>query len=81
MKVRVIFWKSLLTDSNSPTQEINLADHATIEDVLAYFRSTNPALGARLNLAVPTTSGRAMPPTEPVKDGQEILFIPIMAGG
>jgi molybdopterin converting factor small subunit len=81
MKVTVRVWKSLLPSLSRDPIEVDLTEGATLDDLLAHIRDQTPALGGMLNLAVATTSGRAMPRTEPLVDGQEIMFIPMNAGG
>ena len=81
MQVHVRIWHSLLPNAPRGPLTVDLAGGATVEDLLAHVRALDPTLGNMLNLAVPTTSGRAMPRTEALEDGQEIMFIPMSAGG
>jgi molybdopterin converting factor small subunit len=81
MRVYVRVWKSLLPGAPREPIRVDLAEGATVDDLLAQVRAHDPTLGGMLNLAVATTSGRAMPRTEPLADGQEIMFIPMNAGG
>jgi molybdopterin converting factor small subunit len=81
MKVHVRVWHTLLPNAPRGSAAVELAEGATVEDLMALIRAQDPALGGMLNLAVATTSGRAMPRTETLQDGQDILFIPMSAGG
>ena len=81
MNVTVRVRKSLLPSDPRDPIKVVLAEGAAVDDLLAHVRAHDPALGGLLNLAVPTTSGRAMPRTEPLVNGQEIMFIPMNAGG
>lgn len=81
MKVYVRFAPTVANIHNSTPMEVTLADEATVADLLDYFRTHHPTLAPRLNLALPLTAGRAMPKTETLTAGQEIQFLPIMAGG
>ena len=81
MKVHVRVWKTLLPDAPREPLAVDLPEGATVEDLMSHIRAHDPTLGNMLNLAVPTTSGRAMPRTEQLTDGQELMFIPMSAGG
>lgn len=81
MRVSVRVWHSLLPNAPREPIKVDLAEGATVDDLLAHLRAHDPTLGNMLNLAVPTTSGRAMPRTELLTDGQELTFIPMSAGG
>ena len=81
MRVHVRIWKSLLPDAPREPIAVELAVGDTVDDLLAHVRAHDPTLGNMLNLAVPTTSGRAMPRSEQLVDGQELMFIPMSAGG
>lgn len=81
MQVYVRVWKSLLPNAPREPIVVDLAEGATVDELLTQVQAGDPTLGGMLNLAVPTTSGRAMPRTEPLVDRQEITFIPMNAGG
>jgi molybdopterin converting factor small subunit len=81
MRVYLRVWNSLLPNAPRDPLQVDLAEGATVGDLLARVRAPDRTLGGMLNLAVATTSGRAMPRAEPLADGQEITFIPMDAGG
>jgi len=61
--------------------EITLPDEATLADLLEYFRTHRPLLADRIKVAYPISKGRTIMKTEPLSDGQEIVFMSALAGG
>jgi hypothetical protein len=73
MKIRVKFGPSVAYTRGN--MKVGLADGATVADLKEYFRRNHPALARRLCAAYPMSSGRMVCQSEPLVDGQEILFI------
>jgi molybdopterin converting factor small subunit len=60
---------------------VDLADGATIADLLGQLRASYPAMEAKLQAAVPTVAGRHVSPTQLLSAGQEVALLLPVAGG
>ena len=60
---------------------IEVANSATVNDLLVQLRQRYPYSEQILNSAVPFASGQHLSPASPLSDGQEIALLVPVAGG
>ena len=81
MQVRVRLGAGLSRLSAAPLITVELADDATVEDLYARLRRTEPELAPALRSALPVVAGEHVPRDQRLADRQEVaLLLPISGG-
>jgi len=83
LKVKVTYFQMpLLVGGTSLAEEyFTLPSPAYLRDLLSSVQEAHPPFGAMLPTMTILVDGTASPPSTPLKDGDEVDFIPAYAGG
>ena len=81
MRVRVRLGGGLSRLSSAPLLSVDLADGATVEDLLGRLRETEPELAPALRAALPVVDGEHAPRDRPLADRQEVALLLPVSGG
>ncbi len=81
MQVRVRLGAGLSRLSAAPLLTVDLADGATVDDLLARLRDTEPDLGPALRSALPVVGGEHVPRDRPLADRAEVALLLPVSGG
>ena len=81
MNVHVRLSAGLVPAGGNPRLVVTLAEGATVADLLAHLQAEYPALGSKLDRAVPVVSGRHLALSAPLSGGQEVALLLPIAGG
>jgi molybdopterin synthase sulfur carrier subunit len=81
MQVRVRLGAGLSRLSTSPALTFDLEDGATVDDLLARLRDSQPDLAPALRSALPVIGGVHAEPRQRLVDRQEIALLLPVAGG
>jgi molybdopterin converting factor small subunit len=81
VQVRVRLGGGLARLSAAPLLTVELADGATVGDLYARLRETEPALGPALASALPVVSGEHVLPGRPLAHRQEVALLLPVSGG
>ncbi len=81
MQVRVRLGAGLSRLSAAPLLTVDLADGATVGDLYARLRDTEPDLGPALRSALPVVAGEHVLPERRLADRQEIALLLPVSGG
>ncbi len=81
MRVRVRLGGGLSRLSSAPLLSLDLADGATVEDLLGRLRETEPDLAPALRAALPVVDGAHAPRDRPLADRQEVALLLPVSGG
>ena len=81
MEVRVRLGAGLSRLSSAPALTLELDDGATVEDVLARLRESEPTLAPALRSALPVIGGAHADPRQRLEDRQEIALLLPVSGG
>jgi molybdopterin converting factor subunit 1 len=81
MRVRVRFFAALREIVGQDEAVLDLSEGSTCEDVWSRLVAEFPALGSRRKTLTAAVNRRYAPFTDPLREGDEIVFIPPVSGG
>jgi molybdopterin converting factor small subunit len=81
MQVRVRLGAGLTGLGAAPTLTVELADDATVADLVARLRATEPELAPALRSALPVVGGEHAAPEQPLAHRQEVALLLPLSGG
>ena len=81
MQVRVRLGAGLSRLTSAPLLSVELADDATVEDLYARLRETQPELGAALRSVLPVVAGEHVTRDQVLADRQEVALLLPVSGG
>ncbi|HEX8171883.1 MAG TPA: molybdopterin converting factor subunit 1 [Thermoanaerobaculia bacterium] len=81
MQVRLLFFAVLRDIAGADTRELALADGATARDVWQSLRADYPKLADYTQPPLTAINESYASPDTPLRDGDELAFIPPVAGG
>ena len=81
MQVRVRLGAGLSRLSRAPLLSVELADGATVGDLYARLRDTQPELTAALRSALPVVAGEHVPLDRRLADRDELALLLPVSGG
>lgn len=81
MKVYLRFGSGVAHTVGNSAMEVTLADGSTVGGLLDHLEVHHPLLRQRLYSAIPIVSGQSALLSDPLSDGQEVMFISALAGG
>ena len=81
MQIRVRLGAGLSRLSKAPLLTVDLPDGATVDDLYACLRDTDPGLAPALRAALPVVSGRHVPRDQPLTDREQVALLLPVSGG
>ena len=81
MKVRLLYFAVLRDIIGESAGEVTLDEGTRPRDVWARLRDTHPRLAGYQNPPLTAVNESYASPDEPLHDGDELVFIPPVAGG
>jgi molybdopterin converting factor small subunit len=81
VQVRVRLGAGLSRLSHAPLLTVDLADGATVDDVYARLRETDPDLGGALRSALPLVAGEHVTRDRRLADREELALLLPVSGG
>jgi len=81
VRVRVLFFAALREAAGTARLEIDLPEGATLDDLKAVLTRERPALAASLTRFPALVEGRVSSSEAPLEEGDEVAWIPPVAGG
>jgi molybdopterin converting factor small subunit len=81
VRVRVRLGAGLSRLSTAPALMLELEDGATVDDLLARLRDSQPELAGALRSALPVIGGAHVEPGQRLEDRQEIALLLPVSGG
>jgi len=81
MQVRVRLGAGLSGLGAAPMLTVDLADGATVGDLVARLRDTEPQLAPALRSALPVVGGEHVPSERPLAHRQEVALLLPLSGG
>ena len=81
MKIRLLFFAVLRDIAGTDQRELALADGATARDVWQSLRIAHPRLAGFTQPPMTAINESYAEPDTPLRDGDELAFIPPVAGG
>lgn len=81
MTVRSLFFATYRDMAGSEELEVELPAPATVEDLVRELRATRAGLASLPPAPVVAVNMTYAPLTTPLRDGDEVAFIPPVAGG
>jgi molybdopterin converting factor small subunit len=81
MQVRVRLGAELSRLSSAPALTLQIEDGATVEDLLARLRDSEPELAPALRSALPVIGGAHADRLRPLEDRQEVALLLPVSGG
>ena len=81
MRVRVRLGAGLSRLASAPLFTVDLADGATVEDLLGHLRETQPDLAPALRAALPVVDGEHVRRDRRLADRQEVALLVAVSGG
>ena len=81
MRVRVRLGAGLSRFADAPLLSLELAEGASVDDLLAQLGAEQPALAPALNSALPVVAGVHAQRTDPLRHGDELALLTPVAGG
>jgi molybdopterin synthase sulfur carrier subunit len=81
VRVRVRLGGGLNRLSAAPLLSVELADGATVEDLLGHLRETRPELAPALPAALPVVAGEHAARDRPLADREEVALLLPVSGG
>jgi len=81
VRIAVLFFAALREAAGSSRLEIDLPEGATLDDLRARLAGDRPALAEPLARFPALVEGRVRPAAAPLHDGDEVAWIPPVAGG
>ena len=81
MNIRVRLSAGLAPVAGNSRLAVNLAEGATVADLVHQLRAEYPDLAQKLDTAIPMVSGKHASPSEQLTAGQEVALLLPVAGG
>jgi molybdopterin converting factor small subunit len=81
MKVRLLYFAVLRDIIGESVAEVTLPEGARPRDVWAQLRSAHPRLAGYEQPPLTAVNEAYASPDDPLRDGDELVFIPPVAGG
>ena len=81
MKVRLLYFAVLRDIIGESTSEVTLDEGTRPSDVWASLRKTYPRLAGYQRPPLTAVNESYVSPDDPLQDGDELVFIPPVAGG
>lgn len=81
MNIRVRLSAGLAPTVGVSRLQVDLAENATVADLLEHLRAEYPALGSKMTIAIPMLAGRPAAPSDPLSEAQEVALLLPAAGG
>lgn len=81
MNIRVRLSAGLAQFAGNSRLVVNLAEGATVTDLLNHLRTEHPAIAPKLDIAIPMVAGRPAGYSELLTAGQEVALLLPVAGG
>ena len=81
MRIRVRLGAGLSRFAEAPLLSIDLADDASVEDLLAALGAQQPSLEPALRAALPVVSGTQVEREQRLRAGDEVALLIPVAGG
>jgi molybdopterin synthase sulfur carrier subunit len=81
MRIRVRLGAGLSRLADAPLLSIDLADGASVEDLLAALGSEQPSLAPALLSVLPVVAGAHVERDRPLQAGEEVALLIPVAGG
>jgi MoaE-MoaD fusion protein len=81
VKVRVLFFGMLKETAGRAADSAELADGATLADLLRHYERTTPKIKAMLPLIAVSINQEYARPTDRLRDGDEVALLPPVSGG
>jgi molybdopterin converting factor small subunit len=81
MRVRVRLGAGLSRFADAPLLSLDLAEGASVDDLLAALSAEQPALGPALRSALPVLAGAHVERAQPLQAGDEVALLIPVAGG
>lgn len=81
MNIRVRLSAGLAQFAGNSRLVVNLAEGATVTDLLNHLRTEHPALAPRLDIAIPMVAGKHVTSSAQLTAGQEVALLLPVAGG
>jgi molybdopterin synthase sulfur carrier subunit len=81
MQVRVRLGAGLSRLSRAPLLNVELADGATVDDLYAHLRDSEPELAPALRSALPIVAGEHVARDRPLADRDELALLLPVSGG
>ena len=81
MRVRVRLGAGLSRFADAPLLSIDLADGASVDDLLDALGTEQPALAPALRSALPVLAGTHVERAQPLRAGDEVALLIPVAGG
>ena len=81
MRIRVRLGAGLSRFADAPQLSIDLAEGASVDDLLAALGAQQPALAPALNSALPVVAGAHVERGQELRQGDEVALLIPVAGG
>jgi molybdopterin converting factor small subunit len=81
MRVRVRLGAGLSRFADAPLLSLDVAEGASVDDLLAALASEQPALAPALRSALPVLAGTQVEREQPLQAGDEVALLIPVAGG
>src|SRR5579872_843557 len=81
MQVRILFFGVLKDLTGRASDLLNLPEHATLADVVTHYEDINPRLNELAPSLALSINQEFAAPDSPLKEGDEIAFLPPVSGG
>ena len=81
MRVRILLFSQMRIEAERSTEELEVAEGATVGDALTQFYSRHPALQGFAPSCLVAVGLEYAPPGHPLSEGDEISLIPPVSGG
>jgi molybdopterin converting factor small subunit len=81
MRIRVRLGAGLSRFADAPSLSVDLADGASVEDLLAAVGAQQPSLAPALTAALPVVAGTHAERRQTLQDGDEVALLIPVAGG
>ena len=81
MRVRVRLGAGLSRFADAPLLSLELAEGASVDDLLATLGAEQPGLAPALNSALPILAGQHVEREQPLSAGDEVALLIPVAGG
>lgn len=81
MNIRVRLSAGLAPTAGVSRLQLDLAENATIADLLDHLLAEYPALASKMTIAIPMLAGRPAAPADLLSETQEVALLLPAAGG
>jgi MoaE-MoaD fusion protein len=81
MQVRILFFGLLKDLTGRASDLLDLPEHATLGDVVTHYQDINPRLNGLAPSIAVSINQEFAGPESPLKEGDEIAFLPPVSGG